>query len=130
MEGRGFPVIFEGGGFGGKAREAITPVATGKAARAKVLFEGAAGAHACSPAEQHGPTLEIAALGLSFNRCRGIPAALVLTAAVVKAKSATHSPVSLAKRRSIVSRCPPKKQATDLTPQLAASPSDHEQGNT
>ena len=40
-------------------------------------------------------------LGLSFNRCRGIPAALVLTAAVVKAKSATHSPVSLAKRRSI-----------------------------
>jgi hypothetical protein len=23
-----------------------------------------------------------------------------------------------------------KKQATDLTPQLAASPSDHEQGNT
>jgi hypothetical protein len=24
----------------------------------------------------------------------------------------------------------PKKEATDLTPQLAASPSDHEQGNT
>ena len=34
--------------------------------------------------------------------------------------------VALARRVSV----PAKKQATDLTPQLAASPSDHEQGNT
>ena len=33
---------------------------------------------------------------------------------------------ALARRVSV----PGKKQATDLTPQLAASPSDHEQGNT
>jgi hypothetical protein len=76
--------------------------------------------------------LGIAALGLSFS------AALVLTAAVVKAKSATHSPhhspkdghlpiVGEASNRFSV---PAEKQAADLTPQLAASPSDHEQGNT
>ena len=33
---------------------------------------------------------------------------------------------ALARRVSV----PAKKQATDLIPQLAASPSDHEQGNT
>jgi hypothetical protein len=39
-------------------------------------------------------------LGGNIQRYRGILAALVLTTAVVKAKSATHSPVSLAKKRS------------------------------
>jgi hypothetical protein len=78
-------------------------------------------------------------LGGNIQRYRGILAALVLTTAVVKAKSATHSPVSHSPKDGhlpIVGEAfnrfsvPAKKQATDLTPQLAASPSDHEQGNT
>ena len=72
-------------------------------------------------------------LGGNIQRYRGIPAALVLTAAVVKAKSATHSPVSLAKRRSSSYRrggvqsflgARQKSKQQTLTPQLAASPSD------